>query len=144
MIPAMSSLPDRVLTTTMTSETNELLNMPEELSIKNLAQNTEETEFEFVSALKPQVFDQIMKDEKTILLSVDEEDLKRYPNKTILINSGEIETYTGANKIIKDINEFPATLENRKKEQELQVQQDIKQKTQDLKSLSSISFEINE
>ena len=133
MIPAMSSLPDRVLTTTMTSETNELLNMPEELSIKNLAQNTEETEFEFVSALKPQVFDQIMKDEKTILLSVDEEDLKRYPNKTILINSGEIETYTGANKIIKDINEFPATLENRKKEQELQVQQDIKQKTQDLK-----------
>ena len=133
MIPAMSSLPDRVLTTTMTSDANELLNMPAELSGNNLAQNTEKTEFEFVSALKPQIFDQIMKDDKTILLSVDEEDLRRYPNKTILIKSGEIETYTGANKIIKDINDFPAKLEELKKAQEIKEQQDKEQKTQDLK-----------
>lgn len=141
MIPAMSSLPDRVLTTTMTSDTNELLNMPEELSGGNLAQNTEETEIGFVSALKPQVFEKIMKDEKTILLSVDEADLRRYPNKTILIEGGEIETYSGANRIIDAINNFPATLENRKKEQELQVQQDIEQKTQDLKENIEYSIE---
>lgn len=134
MIPAASSLPIILLTTSISSDEDGIytLNLPKELRGKQLSKNTEKTEFEFVSALKPQVFEQIMKDEKTILLSVDEEDAKRFPTKTILIQSGEIETYQGANKIIGDINKFPSMQEKLKQEFQKQAQLEKEQKVQSL------------
>lgn len=129
MIPAYLSLPQRVLTS-MASDNMGIatLNMP-----KELRGNTEKTQFNFVSALKPQAFEQIMKDEKTILLTVDEADLERFPQKAILIQSGEIETYSGANKIIQEINKFPSKLEELKKAQQIKAEEDKTKKENDLK-----------
>ena len=128
MIPAKLSLSDRVLSSISADEWGiETLRLP-----KDLNKNTEKTEFEFVSALKPQAFENIMKEDKIILLSVDEEDIKKYPEKTILIQSGEIETYSGANKIIKDINNFPAKIAALKILRQKQEQEDKDQKAQNL------------
>lgn len=134
MIPAYLSLPHRVLTS-MAADNQGIatLNMPKELSGKRLLENTETTRFEFVSALKPQVFEQIMNDEKTILLTVDKADVERFPQKAILIQSGEIETYHGTNNIIKEINDFPSKLEQIKQEEKKKEQEDKTQKAQDLK-----------
>ena len=133
MIPAGGSLPETVLTTFSSDEYGiEILKMPKQLRGKKLLQNTEKTEFEFASALKPQVFEELMKDEKTILLSVDQEDLQRFPDKTILIQSGQIETYPGANQIAKKINGFLANQEKIKKEAQKLEQEDKKQKAKDL------------
>lgn len=133
MIPANGSLPETVLTTFSSDEYGiEILNMPKQLRGKKLLQNTEKTEFEFAFALKPQVFKELMKDEKTILLSVDQEDLQRFPGKTILIQSGQIETYPGANQIAEKINGFLANQEKIKKEAQKLEQEDKKQKAKDL------------
>lgn len=133
MIPTTLSLPEKVLTSIASDEEGIFtLNLPKELRGKQFSKNTEKTEFNFVSALKPEVFEKLMKDEKTILLSVDTLDLSRHPQNTILIQSGEIETYLGADKIIKDINNFPAKQAEIKKMLKQKETEDKKQKAQDL------------
>lgn len=125
MIPEKNTLADAVLFFKIQDDQafNSLYS-PKELDGKNFDKNTQKTDFEFVKALDPRVFNQIMKDENIILLSVDEEDLKRYRDKTILIKDGEIETYSGANRIINEINNFPAKQEQIRKEMKMQETQE--------------------
>ncbi|MBQ4493244.1 MAG: hypothetical protein II972_01385 [Elusimicrobiaceae bacterium] len=135
MIPTTLSLPEKVLTSIASDEEGIFtLNLPRELRGKQFSKNTEKTEFNFVSALKPEVFEKLMKDEKTILLSVDTLDLLKHPQNTILIQSGEIETYLGADKIIKDINNFPTKQAEIKKMLKQKETEDKKQKAQDLQN----------
>ena len=84
--------------------------------------------------LNPQIFNQMMQDEKTILISVDPQDQKRYPQKTILIESGEIETFSGVTRIVDEINNFKQKQEQLKKAAQEQEKLEKEQKTQDLKN----------
>ena len=134
MIPAFNSLSDTILTFGIQSESQDFLNYPKQLQGKQFAKNTKQTDFKFVADLNPQVFEQIMKEENTILLSVDEQDQKRYPDKTILIQSGEIETFPGVFRIIDEINNFPQKQAALKKAAREQENQDKEQKAQDLQN----------
>ena len=134
MIPEEFSLADKVLRAIHTQDSyDNTLNLPQELRDENFKENTKQTRFNFVSELKPQVFDRIMQDEKTILLSVDPEDVEKYPTKTILIQSGEIENYSGANRIVDEINGFIAKQAELKKQEKQKEEEAKEQKTQDLK-----------
>ena len=142
MIPEKNTLADAVLFFKIQDDkTFSSLYSPQELEGKNFDKNTQKTDFEFVKALDPKVFNQIMKDENIILLSVDEEDLKRYQDKTILIKDGEIETYSGANRIIKEINEFPAKQEQIRKEMKKQEKKEqIKKKLTLIQRITNFLF----
>ncbi len=135
MIPAYNSLSDTILTFGIQSVDQNFLNYPQQLQGKKFSENTKPTNFEFAVDLNPQVFEQMLRDDKTILISVDPQDQQRHPEKTILIQSGEIETFSGVNRIIDEINNFPqkqaelkrAAKENEKKEKE-QKAQDLQNK----------------
>jgi|GEM_PF-3353392 hypothetical protein len=136
MIPSYSSLAEDVLTR-IPSKSNpfKTLNTPKEIRKKGA---TEKTDYKFVNALKPEVFRQVMRDEKTILLSVDPIDLILYPANTILIRSGEIETYEGVNKIIAEINNFSTKQAEIKKflkeKEEMEKQQKLEEISQKIES----------
>ena len=132
MIPAFNSLSDTILTFGIQSFNQDFLNYPQQLQGKKFSENTKATDFKFAVSLKPQAFNQIMQDDKTILLSVDPEDQNRYPEKTILIQSGEIETFSGVNRIIGEINNFPQKQAELKKAAKEKEKQEKEQKAQDL------------
>ena len=134
MIPAYNSLSDTILTFGIQSEDFNFLNYPEQLQGKKFSENTKATSFKFVVDLNPQIFNQMMQDEKTILISVDPQDQKRYPQKTILIESGEIETFSGVTRIVDEINNFKQKQEQLKKAAQEQEKLEKEQKTQDLKN----------
>lgn len=134
MIPEKNSLPDKVRDAMTSNEARLLgidnIELPPELSDEK---NTETTQFEFVRAIKPQLLDKLMQDEKTILVTVDEDFASQYQDKSILMQSGEIETYSGANRLIKEINNFPQKQIQIRQAMQKQEQEDKTQKTQDLK-----------
>lgn len=134
MIPEKNSLPDKVRDAMTSNEARLLgidnIQLPPELSDEK---NTEKTQFEFVRAIKPQLLDKLMRNEKTILVTVDEDFALQYQDKAILMQSGEIETYSGANRLIKEINNFPQKQIQIRQAMQKQEQEDKTQKTQDLK-----------
>ena len=134
MIPAFNSLSDTILTFGIQSVSQDFLNYPKQLQGKQFSKNTKPTNFKFVVDLDPKIFNQMMQEEKTILLSVDPEDQKRYPEKTILIQSGEIETFPGVFRIIDEINNFPQKQAELKKAAQEKEAQENQQKAQDLQN----------
>ncbi len=134
MIPAYNSLSDTILTFGIQSFDQNFINYPQQLQGKKFSENTKATDFNFAVSLNPQTFNQIMQDEKTILISVDPEDQKRFPEKTILIQSGEIGTFSGVNRIIEEINNFPQKQAEFKKAAEEKAKQEKEQKTQNLQN----------
>ncbi|MBR4508408.1 MAG: hypothetical protein IKP23_02920 [Elusimicrobiaceae bacterium] len=133
MIPAYNSLSDTILTFGIQSDDFNFLNYPEQLQGKKFSQNTKPTNFQFVVDLNPQIFNQMLQDEKTILISVDPEDQKRFPQKTILIQSGEIETFSGVTRIVDEINHFKQKQEKLKKLAQEQEKMEKEQMAENLK-----------
>ena len=132
MIPAHNSLSDNVrtaITYTGIAAGIDNIELPEE--IKN-DKNTQETNFEFVRSIKPQLFEQLMKNENIILISTDPMDMIMHPLNTIHIDSGAIETYSGANKLIGQINDFKAQQEKVRKFLKQKEEKEKKEKLQDL------------